>query len=496
MQRLARRHDRTTPSSLVIVVVGMAAAYLLLLAWAMGRLSFNVWGAMVVAPVILVLTVPFARRATRAENDPTIGRIIMIACGLKLVGALVRYAVTFSLYGTGDADGYHAVGTRLAPMFRHGDFAVDIGRRVIGTGFIDLVTGGIYTVTGASKLAGYFVFSWLGFLGLYCFYRAFRLAFPEGDGRRYAYLVFFMPSLLFWPSSIGKESWMMLTLGLTSYGAARMLTGKNFGFVMFVLGLTGMTMVRPHVALLAIVALFAAYLLRRSPKPSLLGLPAKLLVLGILAVGTVIVLSQLTTFFGVKSIDTGSAQQILNHTTQQSTQGGSAVEVTRPSSPFGIAYAAISVVFRPWPYEAGNVQGLAASLEGVVLLGLAVTSLKRLASVPRAMLQRPYVAFALVYSLIFAYAFSAIGNFGILSRERVQLYPLLFVLLCVPAGFGRDGSGAGKRTKKKRGPRGRDPFPEPQSREPASRRSRAVVGAASGPANAELVPKVQGAPLA
>ncbi len=479
---------------MVIVVVGLAAGYILVLAWAMGRFSFNVWGAMVVAPVILVLTVPFARRTARAENDRTIGRLIMIACGLKLVGAIVRYFVTFSLYGSGDADGYHAIGTRLAPMFRQGDFAVEIGRRVIGTGFIDLVTGGVYAITGASKLAGYFVFSWLGFLGLYCFYRAFRLAFPDGDGRRYAYLVFFMPSLLFWPSSIGKESWMMLTLGLTSYGAARMLTSKNFGLLMFALGLTGMVMVRPHVALLAIVALFAAYLLRRTPKPSLLGLPAKLLVLGILAVGTIIVLSQLSTFFGVKSIDTGSAQQILNHTTQQSTQGGSAVEVTRPSSPFGIAYAAISVVFRPWPYEAGNVQGLAASLEGVVLLGLVVTSLKRLASIPRAMVQRPYVAFALIYSLIFAYAFSAIGNFGILSRERVQLYPLLLVLLCVPAGFGRDGSGAGKRAGKKRGRRGPEPVSEPESLEPASPSSGVVVGGMSGTADPELVPNAQGAP--
>ena len=32
--------------------------------------------------------------------------------------------------------------------------------------------------------------------------------------RRYALLVLFLPSLLFWPSSIGKEAWMTLALGL------------------------------------------------------------------------------------------------------------------------------------------------------------------------------------------------------------------------------------------------------------------------------------------
>jgi hypothetical protein len=97
-------------------------------------------------------------------------------------------------------------------------------------------------------------------------------------------------------------------------------------------------------------------------------------------------------------------------------------------------------VFRPWPYEAHNLQSLIGSLEGVLLLGLVLTSLRRLASVPRAMLRRPYIAFSLLFSLLFAYAFSSIGNFGILSRERVQLYPLLVVVLCVPAGFGRDES--------------------------------------------------------
>ena len=33
---------------------------------------------------------------------------------------------------------------------------------------------------------------------------------------------------------------------------------------------------------------------------------------------------------------------------------------------------------------------------------------------------------------MFAYAFAAIANFGILARERVQVLPMFFVLLAVP----------------------------------------------------------------
>jgi len=232
---------------------------------------------------------------------------------------------------------------------------------------------------------------------------------------------------------------MMLTLGIASYGAARMLTAHQFGVPVFALGLLGTAMVRPHVSLIAIVSLFGAYLLRKSPRPSLLGPAVKILMLAILAVGTLAVMSQMESFFGVSKIDGTSADQILTTANKQSTQGGSAVATAAsPSNPVAVANAIVAVIFRPWPYEAHNLQSLAASMEGVLLLGLLLTSLRRIAAIPRAMVRRPYVAFALMYSLLFAYAFSSIGNFGILSRERVQLYPLLVLLICIPVGFGRE----------------------------------------------------------
>ena len=64
--------------------------------------------------------------------------------------------------------------------------------------------------------------------------------------------------------------------------------------------------------------------------------------------------------------------------------------------------------------------------------GLAVLSGRRLARLPLELVRRPYVAFALVYTFAFIYAFSSLGNFGILARERSQLLPVLFVVLCVP----------------------------------------------------------------
>ena len=53
-------------------------------------------------------------------------------------------------------------------------------------------------------------------------------------------------------------------------------------------------------------------------------------------------------------------------------------------------------------------------------------------ALPRLLLREPYVAYVATYVLLFVYAFSTFGNFGLLVRERVQVLPLLLVLPCLP----------------------------------------------------------------
>ena len=86
-----------------------------------------------------------------------------------------------------------------------------------------MVTGIIYALIGPTVAGGYLVYSWLAFWGIYFCYVAFRTALPAADHRRYAVLVFFLPSILFWPSAISKETPMILCTGLTLLGATRLL---------------------------------------------------------------------------------------------------------------------------------------------------------------------------------------------------------------------------------------------------------------------------------
>jgi hypothetical protein len=414
-----------------------AAAYLILLALAMTRVSFDVWGALVVAPALTAISLVLLSKARRREVDPWIGKLFVVAFVAKMVGAVVRYAVTFEVYaGRADAGGYHGSGGRLAAAFWNGTwdqaYAAEVPK-LGGTEVMRLITGVVYVFTGPTKLGGFLVFSCLGFWGLYGFYRAFRIGFPEGDHRRYAVLLFFLPSLLYWPSSIGKEAWMLFTLGIAAWGAALVLRYNGRGYVVLGLGLVGTAIVRPHITLLLFVALFIAYLWRRrSWLESHTGLLGRIAGIGLMVLVGGLVLTQAADFFHLQDLDRAGVQQVLDRTEDQSSKGGSQYSVSRPKSPGEYPDAVLTVLFRPFPWEAGNAQALVASAEGTLLALLFVLSLPRLARLPRLLVSTPYLLFALAYILMFVFAFSSVGNFGIITRQRTQVFPFVLVLLALP----------------------------------------------------------------
>ena len=69
-----------------------------------------------------------------------------------------------------------------------------------------------------------------------------------------------------------------------------------------------------------------------------------------------------------------------------------------------------------------------------VLAVLTLMSFPRLLSLPRRLRGQPYLTYALVYFLLWVLAFGVISNFGILARQRTQMYPFYFALLSVTAG--------------------------------------------------------------
>jgi hypothetical protein len=423
---------RATAWAISLACLG-GATYAVLIVAAMLTANVNMLQALTVAPLLVLFTVPIALRIARAEGDRTLASIVMAGLVAKLLSALIRYYVAYSVYsGAADASKYDVSGRLLAPFIRRWDWDFEIGK-VVGTGFIRIVTGVVYAIFGASRPGGFLVFAWLGFLGLLLFWRAFRIGVPEGDGRRYLLLVLFLPSLLYWPASIGKEAWVMLGLGASACGVAWVLRGRSRGIVPLVLGLVALGAVRPHVGLVVFAGLVFAMLVRKAPPRTYLAPMLRMFGLLFLFVLGVVLAGRTASFLGVESLTQETVETELESTeTQTGEEGGSSFTPVRVSTPFHFPPAIVTVFFRPFPFETGNLQGLLSSGEGLLLMGLGILSWKRLRAIPQLIRTTPYIAFSIGYVLVFVYAFSSFSNFGILARQRVQALPFLLVLLAIP----------------------------------------------------------------
>ena len=294
----------------------------------------------------------------------------------------------------------------------------------VGSNFVRRLTGEVYKVTGPSRLGGFLVFSWLAFWGLFLFHRAFAIAVPEGRSRDYSRLVLFWPSLLFWPSSIGKDAWMVLSLGTGAYGAARGLAERPLPVRgLDAAGMLSAARVRPHVAGLFGAALAPAYLVR--------GRRARALGIGVLAAAQVLQANRYLRTSGIETREgaRGALEQTARRTSKS---GGSKFTPPIVRSPAQVPLIPLTVLFRPHPLEAHNPQSLATAAEGTLLFALTLSRAPSSLATLRSARRQPYIALCLVYSALFCAAYSGIANFGVLARQRVQLLPFYLVLLSVP----------------------------------------------------------------
>lgn len=415
---------RQYPWRTLAVVLFVTAIGFFAVVWVSGR---AVGAALITVPLLLLLSMPLLMNAARTEARFDLA-------GLMAVGLLLRFLTSYYRFVNGvDSIDYHKNGVIIAQHLRRFDFGVDPGAAVPGTGGLRYIAGVVEVFTGSNQYATFLVFAWLGFIAGYLFYRAFVTALPNADHRRYALLIFLWPTLLFWPSSIGKDCWTIFALGIAVLGAARVFVRLRGGYTLMLIGFAAGSLVRPHVMLIVAVAFVVALAVGRRVSrpgvtPSSVATIAGLVLL--VVIGTFLV-GKTQSLVG-RSGDATDFNSLLTETAIQTQQGTSAFSPPNPRSPIGYPVAVVTVLVRPFPFESSGLEQLVTSAEGVLLGLLLLVSWRRLFTIPKRLRNEPYVMFALVYVGVFVFAFAAIANFGILARERSMLVPMVFVLLALP----------------------------------------------------------------
>ncbi len=390
-----------------------------------------------ILPVILYLImlslvlIPLYKIGIKPADAAFPVSIFILAFLLKMAGGAARYWFLMDVYrGVGDAVRYHFEGMTVARHLSGLEFSFYI-HAPQGTKGLIYLTGIFYALLPDSLPGIFFLFSAIAFTGSVVFYRSYRLAYPEGSPVLYRYIIFFLPSVVYWPSSLGKDAWIFFSSSLVIYGLIVLFRKSSpKGMVWTALGLVLTAAIRPHVAGFLIISAGLAYLINTRPVKTKELIYRFAAILFILFAGY-FVLSKSTEFLigrGLEETSFEGVAEFYQLRRLQSFGGGSKIMIPDLFSVYGPIYALVTVMLRPFPFEAHNVQALVSSLETTFWLGIFIKQRKVFISRITSVHRDPLIAFNVVYVLIMIFALSSAGNLGIIARQRVQFLPMLWML--------------------------------------------------------------------
>ena len=348
--------------------------------------------------------------------------LVYVALVLRFVGAFARQTMA------ADARVYFWWGERYAEYFSRLDFSPLFdpllwrGSSWIGTNFMGYPAGFIISLIGPSWIGTFFAFGLLSFGGLVAYALAYRRSFPGVPYGAYWAWIFLLPSLWFWPSSLGKESIMLLGLGVATLGVA----GKKGqpSWLLMGAGLALVFCIRPQVVAVFLFAVTLAYWLHFntwSPGKVLQG--AAILVVGLAGIW----FTMAATLGG--EVDLQSIEGYVDTNAVRNDSGGSSIEGVG-ASPAGIPMAVVNVLFRPFIWEAHNVTSLISALEVLLIWGLIWFRRRELRAALKVWRRDRMLRFAVPFLLLYVVALGMnLSNLGLVARQRVLVFPVLFLIV-------------------------------------------------------------------
>ncbi len=343
-------------------------------------------------------------------------RALLILWTCRMGVTLLLMLIYENHYGL-DAYGYYLRGIGRWDSLR----AYTLGD---GTHFIDYLVWFQNGLLPSSFHATKVTFAFIGMLGVYFYWLGFKLLSPSLP-ISFLWGLGLIPSILFWGSTLGKDAILLFSSALFFWGACRAFQKKSWDAVLpmgagFLLTLA----IRPWLGMLWLgpfVVVFCLFKMRGASR-----------VIGAMALCGIALLSMrvLSHSFGISAI--ADIPQLLDSLNDQFSMGNSGQQHISLDSfdkwlrfiPFGI----YSALFRPMPWELGNIAGIASGVENLILFSICLLALFR---APLKIIGNPiWIWFGLTI-LVWGIAYGPVssGNLGTGVRFRLQVLPLLVFIL-------------------------------------------------------------------
>ena len=273
---------------------------------------------------------------------------------------------------------------------------------------------------GGSFLDYFFLFQAMGFWGILFVLRSFDEIHEElgQPNFKYVYLLLFLPGLHFWTSAIGKDAPVFLSVAMCTWAAFRLQSR----YLAFAAAIVIALLVRPHIALIALVALAMTVLVARNTSAVT---RVALLAVTLGGIGAVSGLVE-TSFGGLSLTNTDAVGEFIETKSTVSEEAGGDQSIMGASFPVKL----FSLLFRPFFIDASGALGYIASLENAVLLVVFATLIWRSGTALQVARAAMFARFAAIFFVMLTILLAMINyNVGLGLRQKMMMMPTLLTFL-------------------------------------------------------------------
>ena len=304
----------------------------------------------------------------------------------------------------------------------------------------------LYILGSKSFLITSFLTAVFSYVGIWKFYRLLNLIYPE-NSKIFAYLLLFMPSLVFWGGGVMKDSYMLGAVCWFSYNFYSVFVARKKMFwngVFLFLNTLMMLNCKPYIIISLIpgVLFWLNNFYIKSIKNQLI----RLLIFPLLIVAGAFVGVGIFSGFSSSMGRYGNIDSIIlkaqitqDDLLNERHYGGNnyklelidgSISGLLSSAPL----ATFTALFRPLPWEIGSPTMVISATENTILILFVLYSLTRIGPLKffKIAFNDPFLTYCLVFSLIFAFGVGIAGtNFGALVRYKIPLMPFFFSFIYI-----------------------------------------------------------------
>lgn len=288
----------------------------------------------------------------------------------------------------------------------------------LGTGVLIYFVQYLKGLIGGTYLDYFMMFHAIGFCGVALLMRVFEEIYIglRTEQQPFVLLLLLLPSVQFWTGAIGKDSPLFLAACLSLWAAVNI----RKRWIAMGAAVTLMMLIRPHIALVALIAAAIALLFdKQFSKLVRTGFLFVALIAGAVAVATI----QSALRLDLTDADSISTFLEARDSVAMSAAGGN----TSVQGSFGVRM--VSLLFRPFFFDVEELFGYIASVENGFLMLIFATLFARIPTVIALFRRSPFIRYAITFSVGVAVVLAlAYYNVGLGLRQRTMFLPGLLVL--------------------------------------------------------------------